>query len=176
MAKMIDMKSDTVPVSKQELVIQRVFTAPPDLVWKAWTEPERLMKWWGTKGFTMSVVKMDLRPAGVFHYGLLSPDGNKMWGRFVYQEVAAPELLVFINSFSDETGGITRHPMSATWPLEVMNKLTLSEQDGKTLLTIQGGPHSATEEERKTFMENLDSVRKGLAGTFEQLDQYLASL
>src|SRR5512143_3627345 len=56
-------------VADGELVITRVLDAPRDLVWKAWTEPERLMHWWGPKGFVMQTVKLDLRPGGVFHYG-----------------------------------------------------------------------------------------------------------
>jgi uncharacterized protein YndB with AHSA1/START domain len=157
-----------------ELVITRIFNAPRELVWKAWTEPERLMQWWGPKGFTMTVAKMDLRPGGVFHYGLRSPDGHEMWGRFVYHEIAAPGRMVFINSFSDEKGGITRHPMSATWPLQVLNELTLTEQAGKTTLSIRGGPYSATEEECTTFEDGKDSIHKGFDGTFSQLDEYLA--
>jgi uncharacterized protein YndB with AHSA1/START domain len=157
-----------------ELVITRTFNSPRELVWKAWTEPERLMQWWGPKGFKMTVAKMDLRPGGVFHYGLRSEGGQEMWGKFVYREIVEPDRMVFINSFSDEKGGITRHPMSATWPLQVFNDLTLTEQAGKTTLTIRGGPYSATEEERKTFEDGKDSIQKGFAETFGQLDAYLA--
>ena len=57
----------------------RVFDAPRDLVWKAFTESERLMQWWGPKGFTMLVAKLDLRPGGVFHYSMRSPDGRAMY-------------------------------------------------------------------------------------------------
>ncbi len=156
-----------------ELVIERIFDAPRELVWKAWTEPERLMHWWGPKGFTMSVAKMDFRPGGVFHYGMRSPNGHDMWGKFVYREIAAPERIVFINSFSDEKGNLTRNPMSPTWPLEVLNTLTLSEYEGKTRLTIRGSPYSATDIERKTFNEAQASMQQGSSGTFDQLADYL---
>ena len=100
---------------ERELVITRIFDAPRELVWKAWTEPERLMHWWGPKGFTVHTCKVDLRPGGVFHYGMRAPDGSDIWGKFIYREIVAPERIVFIGSFSDEKGGVTRHPMSRPW-------------------------------------------------------------
>ncbi|SFV03285.1 SRPBCC family protein [Alicyclobacillus macrosporangiidus] len=156
-----------------ELVITRTFDAPRELVFEAWTERERLKHWWGPKGFTMQVSKLELRPGGVFHYSIRSPDGHEMWGRFVYLEIVAPEKIVFINSFSDEEGNITRAPFSSTWPLEISNTLTFSEMDGKTKLTLQGGPINATEEERETYEAGLESIRRGFDGTLDQLADYL---
>ena len=74
---------------------------------------EHMKQWWGPKGFTVIAAKMDLRPGGSYHYGMQSPDGNTMWGKFVYREIVPQERIVFINSFSDEKGGITRHPHGA---------------------------------------------------------------
>lgn len=159
-----------------EQVFERVFNAPRDVVWKAWTEPERLNRWWGPKGFTMLVTQLDLHPGGVFHYSMRSPGGQAMRGKFVYREISAPERLVFISSFSDEAGSLVRNPMSASWPLEVMNTLMLDEQAGKTRLTLRGGPYSATEVERKTFFDARENIQQGFAGTFAQLDAYLAGL
>jgi uncharacterized protein YndB with AHSA1/START domain len=176
MANKISVSRDTVPVSNQELVIKRIFDAPREMVWKAWTEPERLKQWWGPAGYTMTVTRMDLRPGGVFLYGLRGPVGKEMWGKFEYQEVVAPERMVFINSFSDENGGLTRHPLSSTWPLQVMSKFSLTEFDGETTLTLKGSPYAATEEERITYSQNHENIRKGFIGTFEQLDSYLAGL
>jgi len=85
-----------------------------------------------------------------------------MWGRFVYRELVPPERLVFIVSFSDEAGNVTRHPMSPTWPLEVLNTMTLSEHGGKTTLTMHGRPINASEEERRTFEAGRDSMQKTL--------------
>jgi uncharacterized protein YndB with AHSA1/START domain len=159
---------------EEQFVISREFDAPRDLVFKAWTEPERLAQWWGPKGFEVIEAKLDLRPGGVFHYGMRSPNGDVMWGKFVYHEVVPPERLVFINSFSDESGGLTRHPMAPTWPLEMMNTLTLSERDGKTTLTLRGGPHNATAEERAAYKAGHANMQQGFGGTFDQLDAYLA--
>jgi uncharacterized protein YndB with AHSA1/START domain len=154
-------------------VITREFNAPRELVWKAWTERERMMKWFGPKGFTMPAAKMDFRPGGTFHYCLCAPDGKEMWGRFVFREIVPPEKLILVNSFSDEDGGITRHPFSATWPLEMLTTTTLTERAGKTKLTIEWVPLNATDEERRTFDAMRDSMTQGWTGTFEQLEGYL---
>src|SRR5438445_232590 len=82
--------------------------------------------------------KVYLRPGGLFHYCLRSPDGHDMWGKFVYREIIAPERLVFVVSFSNEQAGITRHPASPTWPLEVLSTLTLAEHEGRTTFTMRG--------------------------------------
>ena len=162
-------------VSNQDFVITRIFDAPRDLVWKAFTDPQHMKQWWGPKGFTVIASKMDLRPGGTYHYGMKAPDGSAMWGKFVYREVVAPERMVFINSFSDEAGGITRHPMAPTWPLEMLSTFTFEEAPGgKTKLTIRWSPHNATDEERKTFDAGHDSMRQGWGGTLEQLTAYLA--
>lgn len=161
-------------VADETLVYTREFNAPRELVFKAWTEAERLAQWWGPKGFKINVEKLEVVPNGVFHYYMETPDGKKMWGKFTYLEVVAPERLVFINGFSDEQCGVTRHPMSDTWPLEVFNTLTLTEKDGKTFLHIVAVPHNANPAERKTFIESRPMVQQGLAGTFEQLDAYLS--
>jgi uncharacterized protein YndB with AHSA1/START domain len=165
----------TATATQDAFVISRVFDAPRDLVWKAFTEPERMKEWWGPKGFSVLVSKMDLRPGGTYHYGMKSPSGADMWGKFVFREVTPPERMVFINSFSDEAGGITRHPMAPSWPLEMLSTFTFEEQPGgKTKVTIRWSPHNATEEERKTFDAGHDSMRQGWGGTMEQLTAYLA--
>src|SRR5215471_11703282 len=105
------------PSPEPGFIITRVFDAPRELVWQAHTELEHLKHWWGPKGFTWMGGKIDLRPGGVFHYGLRSPDGQAMWGKFIFREIVAPERLVFIVSFSDEKEGVTHHPLSPTWPL-----------------------------------------------------------
>jgi uncharacterized protein YndB with AHSA1/START domain len=162
------------PSGERELVITRVFEAPHELVWKAFTEPEQLAHWWGPQGFTMLVHTLDFRPGGVFHYSMRSPDGHVMWGRFVYRDIQAPERMVFVSCFSDEEGNVTRAPFSSTWPLQILNTVTLTESDGETTVTLRGGPIDATEEERETFWKGQESVRQGFAGTFDQLAAYLA--
>ena len=157
----------------REIVISRVFDAPRELVWQAWTDPEHLQRWFGPKGFTMSTCSMDLRPGGVFHYGMKSPDGHEMWGKWTFQEIVPPEKLVVIASFSDAQGGVTRHPLSATWPLQTLSTTTFTEHAGKTTLTLRWAPDNATEAERQTFDSSHASMTKGWGGTMEQLEAYL---
>ena len=163
------------PPADQKFMFTRVFDAPRDLIWKAFTEPERLMQWWGPKGFTMLTCKVDLRPGGVFHYSMRSPDGREMWGKWVYREIVPPERLVTVVSFSDAEGTLLRHPMSPTWPLELLHTMTLVERDGKTTLTVDGIPTNATEEERQTFLAGRNSMEAGFTGTLDQLAAYLAN-
>ncbi len=168
-------QSETRTEISKDFIISRVFDAPRDLVWKCFTEPERMKQWWGPKGFTVVAAKMDLRPGGIYHYGMRTPDGHTMWGKFVYREIAAPERLVFVNTFSDETGGITRHPMSPTWPLEMLSTFTFEElPGGKTKFTIRWSALNAADEEQKTFDSSHDSMRQGWGGTLDQLGAYLA--
>jgi uncharacterized protein YndB with AHSA1/START domain len=164
------------PSDIKEFVISRTFNAPRDLVWKAWTERDQLMKWFGPKGFTMTIGTLDLRPGGTFHYCLKGPDGKAMWGKFVYREIVAPEKIVLVNSFSDEKGGITRHPLSNTWPLEMLSTTTFTESQGKTTMTLRWAPINPTPEERQTFDSAHPSMTQGWGGTMEQLEAYLASI
>jgi uncharacterized protein YndB with AHSA1/START domain len=152
----------------------RVFDAPRDQVWKAWTEAGALKKWWGPRGFKVHSCKVDLRPGGIFLYGMTAPDGSDMWGRFTYREIAAPKKLVFIVSFSDPKGGVTRHPASPGWPLHLMSTVEFEEQGPrKTKVTVSWLPHEASELESKTFDEGRDSMKQGWGGTFDQFADYL---
>ena len=123
-----------------DFVISRTFDAPRELVWQAFTDPEQMKQWWGPKGFTVIASKMDFRPGGTYHYGMRAPDGSAMWGKFVYREIVPPQRMVLVNSFSDEAGGITRHPMAPTWPLEMLSTFLFEEEGStRTRLTIRMG-------------------------------------
>jgi uncharacterized protein YndB with AHSA1/START domain len=157
-------------------VISRVFDAPRELVYKAFTDPEHMKHWWGPKGFKVIASEMDLRPGGMYHFGLQAPDGSTMWGRFVYREISAPERVVWVHSFSDEKGGLTRHPMSPEWPLEMLATMSFEDVAGKTKLTISWAPISESDEERETFDKGRPSMTQGWSGTFDQLEAYLANV
>ena len=158
----------------REFTITRVVDAPRDRVWQAWTRPEHLKHWWGPKGFTVHTCRVDLRPGGLFHYGMRGPDGNDMWGRFTYREIVAPEKLVFIVSFSDPQGGLTRAPFAEDWPMETLSTVTFEAQGGKTKVTVRWVPHNATDAQRETFDDGMQSMNQGWTGTFDQLATYLS--
>lgn len=168
--------SPAAPAAAAPFVITRTFDAPRELVFKAWTDPAHLMKWFGPKGMTMPACTMDLRPGGVFHYCLRAPDGHEMWGKWVFREIVVPERIVLINSFSDAAGNLTRHPMSPTWPMEMLSTTTFVEQDGRTTITLSWAAYGATEVERQTFDSSHAGMQQGWTGTFDQLEAYLASI
>jgi uncharacterized protein YndB with AHSA1/START domain len=154
--------------------ITRTFDAPRELLFRVWTQPEHLTRWWGPKGFTVVHCTSDLRPGGAMHYGMRGPDGSMMWGRWVFREIVPPERLAFVTSFSDEEGGVTRAPfLDGGWPLEVLSTVTFTERDGRTTLTMIGIPLNATDAERVTFRGMHQSMQGGWTGTLDQLDAYL---
>jgi len=155
-------------------VISREFAAPRDLVWQAWTERDRLLSWFGPTGFKTTYAKLDLSPGGMFHYCMVSPDGKELWGRAVYREVVPPTKLIWINSFSDKDGGITRHPFNPDpWPLQLLTIVTLAEHAGKTTVTIMWTPFDASDDERATFEKGRDSMAMGWTGTLDRLTAFL---
>ena len=89
---------------ERAVVITRVFDAPRSLVFKAWTDPEHLMRWWGPHGFTISSCKMDLRAGGAWRICMRGPDGHEDRQQGVFREIVEPERLVFTYAFENEAG------------------------------------------------------------------------
>ena len=163
--------------TNKDFVISRVFDAPRELVWKVFTDPAHMKQWWGPKGFKVFHAKMDLRPGGSFHYGITSPDGaTTMWGKITYLEITPPERMVLISAFSDEHGGLGRHPLAPSWPREMHTVFSFEDIGGKTRFTINWRAHNATPEEQAIFDAGHDSMRGGWGGTFEVLAGYLAKV
>ena len=159
-----------------DFVISRVFDAPRELVWKAFTDPEHMKEWWGPTGSVVVASKMDFRVGGTYLGAMRDPAGNVMWGKFVYREIVRPERLVWEHSFSDENGGLTRHPLAPTWPLKLLTTVTFDEpRKGQTEITLRWSLLDATEEERNTFAGAHDSMRGGWGGSFDQLAAHLAT-
>ncbi|MFZ0608002.1 MAG: SRPBCC domain-containing protein [Xanthobacteraceae bacterium] len=162
---------------RTDFVIIRIFAAPRDLVWKCFTEAERMQAWFGPKGSTVIASTMDLRVGGTYHGAMRDESGRVMWAKFVYREVVAPQRLVWVHSFSDEAGGLTRHPLSPTWPLELLTTVTFEETgDGKTKLTLRWSPLNATPAEQQTFAAAREGMRGGWNGSFDRLSDYLTAL
>ncbi len=168
----------TEATQSQDFVISRVFDAPRDLLWTVFTDPERMKHWWGPKGFKVIASDMDLRVGGTYHYGMKAPDGSAMWGLFTYREIVPQGRQVFVNCFSDENRGVTRHPMAPTWPLNLLSTFTFEDApDGKTKFTVRWQTLDATPEEQATFDSEHSrvSMTSGWTGTMDQLAAYLAT-
>ncbi|HEY4612168.1 MAG TPA: SRPBCC domain-containing protein [Bacteroidota bacterium] len=150
------------------VVVTRIFDAPRALVWKAWTDPQHLMKWWGPKNFTLPTCKVDLRVGGKYLFCMRSPKGEDLWSTGTYREVVPREKLVYIYSFADEKGNIV--PASHYWmgvdlPLEMKVIITFEDHQGKTKMTLRHIGLPAGE------MEEMTSV-----GWNESFDKLAASL
>ena len=155
-------------------ILSRTFEAPRSLLWKAWTDPDALKQWFGHAGSVVTLPKHDPRPGGETLYQLKSDNFPEMWGKFAYREVLEPTSLVYVNSFSNAEGGLTRHPLSDTWPLELLTTLTFEEADGKTTMTLAWQPLPSTpENECQTFDGARSSMEGGWGGTLKQLEAYL---
>jgi len=111
----------------RELVVTRIFDAPRELVFKAWTEPERLKRWWGPKGFTNPICEVDLRPGGALRIHMRAPNGTIYPMTGVFQEIVAPERLVFTSAALDDEG----NPL-----FEQLTTVIFEEHEGKTKLNV----------------------------------------
>ena len=90
----------------ENLEITRVFDAPRELVWKAWTDPAIVMQWWGPNGFTSPACKIDFRVGGQYLYCMRTPDGYEGWSGGEYIEIIAPEKIVSVLFYADENGRV----------------------------------------------------------------------
>jgi uncharacterized protein YndB with AHSA1/START domain len=166
------MNTKTDPATKsveQELIITRIFDAPRELVWKAWTDPERAKRWWGPKNFTAPASKIDLRVGGAYLNCMRSPEGKDYWSTGVYREIVPLKRLVCTDSFADEKGNVvpaSHYGMEGDWPLELLITVTFEETGGKTTMTLrhEGIPAGQMSELTET----------GWNESFDKLAEYLA--
>ncbi|GEM_PF-276487 len=156
-------------VSPQPVAIARIFDAPRELVWKAWTDPEMLKKWWGPKGFTTPFSKMDMREGGTYLNCMRSPEGKDYWSTGIYRKIVPQERLVFSDSFADEKGNVvpaTYYDMNANFPLEMMVTVTFEEIEGKTKFILKHAGIPAGKDH--------DECKEGWNQSFDKLEQELA--
>jgi uncharacterized protein YndB with AHSA1/START domain len=144
--------------AERELAITRVLDAPRSLVFKAWTEPDRLVRWWGPQGYTMPSCSMDVRPGGVFRFCMRSPDGTDHWLRGAYREIAEPERLVFSWAWEDAEGRPGH---------ETLVTVTFAEDGTKTKLTLQ---HAVFES-----VTARNAHQSGWASALDRFSEYVAT-
>jgi uncharacterized protein YndB with AHSA1/START domain len=124
MAAAINIAADT---TDRQLIVTRVIDAPRALVFKAWTEPEHVARWWGPQGFTTMFCDMDIRPGGTFRFCMRSPTGTNHWKRGVYREIVEPERIVFTFAWEDAACNPGH---------ELLTTVTFAEHGTKTTLTL----------------------------------------
>lgn len=159
--------------NEKVLVLERIFDAPRDLVFRVFSEAEHLKRWWGPKGWELPVCNVDFRPGGVWHYCMKCVDKNQgdfygmeSWGKGVYQEIVAPESIVYNDYFSDAEGNINESLPSTLVRLEFI------DLGGKTKLVNRAEYVSA--EALKTVMDM--GMLQGITETWNRLGELLESL
>lgn len=157
-----------------EFTMSRLFRAPRQTVWDAWTKPEILTQWFGPKGSTMTIVSADIRPGGAVHSHIDFPGGPRIWAKFVYREVTAPSRLVWEHSFSDEHANIVDSPFGGPWPKVLLNTVIFADEGADTRVRLISVPLNATPAEAQEFRNTFESMDGGWGGSFEVLDEFLA--
>ncbi len=154
--------------AQRELLITRVFDAPRSLVFKAWTQPDRVMQWWSPKSFTSTFCTIDLRVGGVCRHCMRSPEGKDYWSKGVYREIVEPSRIVCTDAFSDEKGNIVSPKQYGLndWPDETLITATFDDYAGKTKLTLKHSPVPVSKE--------TDMCRQGWNECLDKLADYLA--
>jgi uncharacterized protein YndB with AHSA1/START domain len=154
-----------------QVTITRVFEVPRERVWAAWTEPRLLMRWWGPKGFTSPVCRVDLRVGGSYLFCMRSPEGQDVWSTGIYAEVVRPERLVCTDSFADADGNVvpaSHYGMQGDFPMEMEVTVTFEARDGTTLMTLrhEGFPPGPL----------VDLTKAGWGESFDKLAELLAEM
>jgi len=150
----------------KSLLVERVFDAPRELVFKAWSEAERLSQWWGPRLWPTTYCTVDFRLGGVWHYCMTGPDGTQSWGKAVYTEIVPPERIVYTDMFSDEAGNSL-----AGMPTMVIT-VEFVDLGGKTKLVSRA--EFASKEELESLVQM--GMVQGLTETWDRLEEYLAQV
>ncbi|MDB4978375.1 MAG: ATPase [Candidatus Peribacteria bacterium] len=159
-------------MATKTLHITRIFNAPRETVWKAFTESEQIMKWWGPKDFTSPSARVDLRVGGTYLFCMHGPAGTQfdkdMWSTGTYKEIIPLEKIVATDNFSDEHGTIISpedYGMPGEWPEQMIVTFVFEDAGkGKTKLTLT---HTGHPEEMAHLAE---------AGWNQSLDKFAAIL
>ena len=155
-------------------VLERTFDAPRELVWKGWTDPELLPRWYGP-GAETKVHRLELKPGGLWllevHWG-----GNSQYQRVEYTEVSAPQRLVWLHSSADADWNVIDNPMMPGWPRVLLTTVTFEQEGSATKLRLTWVPHEASEAEITGFANALSGMDKGWGAGMELLTELLAEL
>jgi uncharacterized protein YndB with AHSA1/START domain len=155
------------PTKSNDLVITRIFDAPRELVWKYWTEPERVKTWWGPRTYTAPFAKIDARVGGKILMAMRPPEGKDVWSVGTYKEFVEPQRIVVTDSFADEKGNIvpgTEYGMGEDFPMEALITIGFEEKGGKTTMSMvhSGLPESTTKDAGQGWNESFDKLAEAI--------------
>jgi uncharacterized protein YndB with AHSA1/START domain len=163
-------------VEKNLFVIERSFAVSQERLFRACTDVKEMTQWFAPAGMTTIKAEQDLKPGGTYHYGLSPGQGNEMWGKVTYKEITPSSRLVYRQSFSDPQGGLTRHPLAPTWPMEMLTEMGfIPEGEKQTRLKISWINTGVDDAEGETFRAAHDGMKGGWTGTLDGLSVYLAN-
>jgi len=126
-------------IKKRDLVVSRLFDAPLELVWKAWTEPEHVMRWWGPNYFTSPTCEIDFREGGTSLVCMRSPDGQDFYNTWTYRKIVPMQQIEFIQNLADKDGkraDPVKVGLRADFPQDVRTVITFKAVGDKTELTM----------------------------------------
>lgn len=159
-----------------EFVTSREFNTDIGTMWKMWTDPNYTMKWLAPKGTTTGKCEMDFRRDGTCHYSIIAPDGSSSWGKNYYIDIVKNLRLIYVTTFSNVQGEITRHPMAPEWPCELLTTINfINISDLNTKIEIRWYPINAKPSEIKCFNEAHTGMMMGWNGSLDQLQVELNS-
>lgn len=147
--------------TERALVMTRVFDAPRELVFRAWTDPEHLAQWWGPEGFTNPVCEFDARPGGAIRIHMRAPDGTVYPMTGVVREITPPKRLVFASAAVDQDG---KHL------LEALATVRFAVQGDKTKLTLEIRGVAVA----PVAVQYLEGMEAGWTQSLVRLTRYLA--
>lgn len=165
---MVTGNKEATETGSRDVVITRVLDASREAVWRAWTEPERFMKWWGPAIFTSPRCEIDLRVGGKFLWVMRWPDGRDNFNTGTYLEIVPPERLVYVTSFADEHGNAvpaTHYGMSADIAMEMHVTVTFEDDGVRTTMTVTHAGLPAgemSESARQGWNESFDKLAASL--------------
>jgi len=160
---------------KNLFVIERSFAVSQQRLFEACTRVEDMKQWFAPAGMATIKASQDFKPGGTYHYGLATPQGQEMWGLITYKEITPNSRLVYLQSFSDKDGGITAHPMSPTWPKEMVTVFEFIPQGEKqTRLKISWIYSGVDDTEASTFHAAHEGMTGGWTGSLDALQNYLS--
>jgi uncharacterized protein YndB with AHSA1/START domain len=153
---------DSADDDARTLVTTRVFDAPRELVFAAWSDPKHLAQWWGPNGFTTTTSAFDMRPGGVWRFVMHGPDGRDYQNRIVFDEIVKPERLVYHHSGADDVE-----------PVQFHVTVTFEDVGGKTRLTMRAVFPTAAERDR--VVKDYGAA-EGAKQTLARLADYVATM
>lgn len=155
-------------------VLEREFDAPIALVWRAWTDPALVPRWYGPNVETI-IHRLDLKPGGQW-LTEMKMGQRSIFQRADYLEVAEPERLVWLNASTDASWNVVASPMMADWPRVLLTTVTLAAEGNRTRLRLTWVPHAATAAEIACFAGAIAGADRGWSAGMKLLAELLAEL